>query len=57
MIQVQRQIRLLEIILALHSWAASRAACTAGSNSAIRMPMIVMTTRSSTRVSPRIFDF
>ena len=32
--------------------AASRAACTAGSNSAIRMPMIVMTTRSSTSVKP-----
>jgi hypothetical protein len=31
--------------------AASRAACTAGSKSAIRMPMIVMTTNSSTNVS------
>ena len=33
--------------------AASRAACTAGSSRAIRMPMIVMTTRSSTSVKPR----
>ena len=32
--------------------AASRAACTAGSNSAIKMPMIVMTTKSSTSVKP-----
>ena len=36
------------------SRAASRAACTAGSNSAIRMPMIVITTRSSTNVKPRL---
>ena len=36
-------------------WAirpASRAACTAGSNSAIKMPMIVITTSSSTSVNP-----
>ena len=32
--------------------AASRAACTAGNNSAIRMPMMVMTTNSSTSVNP-----
>src|SRR3989339_836036 len=32
--------------------AASRAACTAGNNRAIRMPMIVMTTNNSTRVNP-----
>ena len=37
--------------------AASRAACTAGSNSAIKMPMIVMTTKSSTRVKPEGFRF
>ena len=34
--------------------AASCAACTAGSSSAIRMPMIVMTTKSSTSVKPRL---
>ena len=33
--------------------AASRAACTAGSNKAIRMPMTVMTTRSSTKRESR----
>ena len=33
--------------------AASRAACTAGNNTAIRMPMIAITTRSSTSVKPR----
>src|SRR5688572_23352798 len=32
--------------------AASRAACTAGSSSAIRMPMMAMTTSSSTSVKP-----
>ena len=31
--------------------AASRAACTAGSSRAIKMPMIVITTRSSTSVN------
>jgi hypothetical protein len=41
---------LLELLVHSSRRAASRAACTAGSNSAIRMPMIVMTTRSSTRV-------
>src|SRR5215213_4620646 len=33
--------------------AASRAACTAGSNSAISTPMIAMTTSSSISVNPR----
>jgi len=32
--------------------AASRAAWTAGSNSEIKMPMIVMTTSNSTNVNP-----
>ena len=32
--------------------AASRAAWTAGSNRAVKMPMIAITTRSSTRVKP-----
>jgi hypothetical protein len=36
--------------------SASRAAWTAGSNSAIRMPMIVITTKSSTRVKPPLFE-
>ena len=48
------QSQLLEIIAALHPCAASRAACTAGSNSAIRIPMIVMTTKSSTSVKPPV---
>ena len=34
--------------------AASRAACTAGSSKAIRMPMIAMTTSNSTKVNPRV---
>ena len=33
--------------------AASRAACTAGSNSAMRIPMIAITTSNSTSVNPR----
>jgi hypothetical protein len=33
--------------------AASRAACTAGSNRAIKMPMIAITTNNSTSVNPR----
>ena len=33
--------------------ADSRADCTAGSNNAIKMPMIVMTTNNSTSVNPR----
>ena len=45
------QPELLEIVLALRLRAASRAACTDGSSSAIKMPMIVMTTRSSTNVN------
>jgi len=37
--------------------AASRAAWTAGSNNAIKMPMIVITTKSSTNVKPRFGNF
>ena len=50
-----RQARPICLRLLLHCIcrAASRAACTAGSNSAIRMPMIVITTKSSTSVKPR----
>jgi hypothetical protein len=33
--------------------ADSRAACTAGNNSAINNPMIAMTTSNSTRVNPK----
>ena len=33
--------------------AASRAACTAGNNSAMRIPMMVMTTNNSTSVKAR----
>ena len=49
---VQRSARLNCFRLFWHCGmrAASRAACTAGSSSAIKMPMIVMTTRSSTSV-------
>jgi hypothetical protein len=36
--------------------AASRAAWIAGSNSATNMPMMAITTNSSTRVNPRPFD-
>ena len=36
--------------------AASRADCTAGSRSEIKMPMIVMTTSSSTSVKPSRAD-
>ena len=46
------QGKLLDVVLALRIRAASRADCTAGNNSAIRMPMIVMTTNNSTRVNP-----
>ena len=42
----------LRLLLHCIRRAASRAACTAGSNSAIKMPMIVMTTKSSTKVKP-----
>jgi hypothetical protein len=33
--------------------AASRAACTAGSNKPTKMPMIAITTSNSTKVKPR----
>ena len=33
--------------------AASRAACTAGNNNEIKMPMMAITTKSSTSVKPR----
>ena len=49
------QGKLLEVVAARARRAASRAACTAGSSSAIKMPMIVMTTKSSTRVKPECF--
>jgi hypothetical protein len=37
----------------LHRRAASLAACTAGSNSPTKMPMMAITTNNSTRVNPR----
>ena len=36
--------------------AASRAICTAGSNNAIKMPMIVITTSNSTNVKPGVSE-
>ena len=47
---VASQRHLFEIVLAAQLRAASRAACTAGNNIAVRTPMIVMTTSSSTNV-------
>ena len=47
------QSELLKVVSALPDPRRFRAACTAGSKSAVRMPMIVMTTKSSTRVNPR----
>ena len=41
------------LLLHCNLLAASRADCTAGSNNEIKMPMIVMTTKSSTSVKPR----
>ena len=52
---VQPQGDLLEVVAALRAPRASRAACTAGNNNAIRMPMMAMTTNNSTRVKPRFF--
>ena len=46
----------LRLFLHCSCRAASRAACTAGSNSAIRMPMIVITTNSSTNVNAASFS-
>ena len=48
------QGQLFELVAALRIRAASRAACTAGSNKAMRMPMIAITTRSSTSVKPSL---
>ena len=48
------QRELLEIIRALLRRADSRAAWIAGNNSATRMPMIAMTTNSSTNVKPSL---
>jgi hypothetical protein len=36
--------------------AASRAICTAGSSKATKIPMMAITTRSSTSVKPRVFS-
>jgi len=45
------QPQLLEIVLTLERRAASRAAWIAGNNKATNMPMMAMTTSSSTRVN------
>ncbi len=42
------------MVLALHPPRGLAAACTAGNNSAISMPMIVITTNNSTNVKPRV---
>ncbi len=47
------QADLLELLVHCDRRAASRAACTAGSNSAISTAMIAITTSSSIRVKPR----
>jgi hypothetical protein len=55
---VQRDTELLEVVDALRAprgLAASRAAWTAGSNSAIRTAMMAMTTSNSMRVKPDRF--
>ncbi len=49
---LQGEPHLLQIVLARVSRAASRAACTAGSNSATSTPMMAITTNSSTKVKP-----
>ena len=50
---IQRaQPQLLEMVLALQLPRRLRAACTAGSNSEIRIPMSAMTTSISTKVNP-----
>ena len=46
------QGNLLEVVLALRQPRRLARACTAGSSSAIKMPMIVTTTSSSTKVKP-----
>ena len=50
---VQSQTDLLQVVRHCAVRAASRAACTAGKSNAIRMPMIVITTKSSMSVKPR----
>jgi hypothetical protein len=53
MVVVKRQADLFQIVLALAAAGGFRACCTAGSNSAIKMAMIAITTKSSIRVKPR----
>ena len=52
MVGVHRNADLLEIVDAMSSSAASRAACTAGSRIATKIPIMAITTSSSTRVKP-----
>ena len=51
-IVAQRQADLLEVVAALVRRAASRAACTAGSNNETNVPMMAITTKSSISVNP-----
>ena len=52
LVMQEAQGKLLEVVLALGNPRRLARACTAGSSSAIKMPMIVMTTSSSTSVKP-----
>ncbi len=52
-VAMHRQADLLEIVDALCARAASRADCTAGSNTAIKTAMIATTTSNSINVKPR----
>ena len=52
LVVVQGQADLLQVVGALARRAASRAACTAGSSSAISTAMIAITTSNSIRVKP-----
>ena len=50
---VHRESKLFQVVRTLRA-AASRTFCTAGTNSAIRMAMIAITTSNSIRVKPRL---
>ena len=51
---MKRQPDLFQVIAAGVRRAASRAACTAGSNNETKMPMIVMTTSNSISEKPAV---
>ena len=52
---LDRQAQLLEIVRALGAAGRFGAACTAGSKRPIKMPMMAITTSSSTKVNPFTF--